>query len=116
MDNDDDKLLSFFSVVTQLFQSPFIPLLLNTLRLALLNINGGRGQQKRLLVSKTVSRKKLDVLFLQETHTDRDNEVDWGLWWRGYYRLSHSTNLSAGVAMLFSPSLDLRVTFSPKSS
>ena len=55
-------------------------------------------------------KKKLDVLFLQETHTDRANEVDWGQWWTGCYKLSHGTNLPAGVAVLFSPSLDLRLT------
>ena len=103
----------FFLVVTKLFQSTFFSLPMNTLRVASLNINGGRDQQKRLLVSNTMPRKKLGVLFLQETHTDRDNEVDWGLWWTGCYRLSHGTNPSAGLAMLFSPSLDLRVTAFP---
>jgi len=30
-----------------------------------------------------------------------------GLWWKGQYVLSHKTNLSAGVAILFSS--DIRV-------
>ena len=46
---------------------------------------------------------------MMETHTDRANEVDWGWWWTGCYRLSHGSNLSAGVAVLISPSLDLRL-------
>ena len=82
---------------------------MSTFRVASLNMNGRRDHQKRLLVSNIVSQKKLDVLFLQETHTDRTNEVDWGRWWTGYYNLSHGTNLSAGVAVLFSPRLDLRL-------
>ena len=65
--------LWFFLVVRQLLQSTFFPLPMNTFRVASLNINGGRDQQN--LVSNTIPRKKLDVCFLQETHTDRDNEV-----------------------------------------
>ncbi|KAK0148421.1 Transposon TX1 uncharacterized protein [Merluccius polli] len=57
-----------------------------------------------------VSQKKLDIIFLQETHSDSNNEVDWGLWWRGYYTLSHGTNMSAGVATLIRPGLDIKVT------
>ncbi|TWW77693.1 Transposon TX1 uncharacterized 149 kDa protein ORF 2 [Takifugu flavidus] len=82
---------------------------MNKLRVASLNINGGRDPQKRALVADMVAQKKLDILLLQETHSDGDNEVDWGLWWRGLSRLSHGTNLSAGVATLFSPRLDVRV-------
>ncbi len=47
-------------------------------------------------------------IYLQETHSDAGNEVEWGLWWKGQYKLSHKRNLSAGVAILFS--LDLTVT------
>lgn len=94
-----------FSLPVQLVQSTFFMPPLNTLRVALLNFKGGRAQQrfKRLLVSNMVSQEKLDVLILQETLTDRNNEVDWGLWWTGWYGLSHDTNLSAGVAVLFPP-------------
>ncbi len=40
-------------------------------------------------------------MFLQETHSDINNEVDWGLWSDGQFVLSHGTNLSAEVAILF---------------
>jgi len=40
---------------------------------------------------------------LQETHTDLQNQAHWVRDWKGYALLSHGTNLSAGVAMLFSP-------------
>ena len=56
-----------------------------------------------------VQQKRLDIVFLQETHSDKDNEIDWGLWWKGQYVLSHGTNFSAGVAILFSPGLDVNV-------
>ena len=83
---------------------------MDKLNIGILNINGGRDHNKRLLVSQMVSQKKLDIIFLQETHSDINNEVDWGLWWRGHYTLSHGTNLSAGVAILIAPGLDIRVT------
>lgn len=46
--------------------------------LGTLNINGGRDRQKRALVYKIIEQNRLDVAFLQETHSDSDNEVDWG--------------------------------------
>jgi hypothetical protein len=50
------------------------------------------------------------VLFLQETHRDVVNEVDWGLWWKGKASvLSHGTNFSAGVAVLFIPGLSVKI-------
>ncbi len=39
---------------------------------------------------------------LQETHTDACNETDWVNEWEGSISLSHGTNVSAGVAFLFS--------------
>lgn len=79
------------------------------LRVASLNINGGRSAEKRALVSEVIQLKKIDIAFLQETHSDSVNETDWGLWWGGQYALSHGSNLSAGVAVLFRPSLNVSV-------
>ncbi|KAL6466211.1 hypothetical protein MHYP_G00263440 [Metynnis hypsauchen] len=42
-----------------------------------------------------------------ETHSDRDNEVEWGMWWDGKYALSHGSSLSAGVAVFFSRRLGI---------
>ena len=79
------------------------------LRVGSLNINGGRDRLKRALVKEVVQQKKLDVILLQETHSDQDNEIDWGLWWEGSHMLSHGTNLSGGVAILFAPGLDVSI-------
>lgn len=70
------------------------------LRVGSLNVNGGRDRHKRAMVTEVVKQKKLDVIFLQETHSDQTNEADWGLWWEGLHRLSHGTNFSGGVAVL----------------
>ena len=74
---------------------------MRSLKIGSLNINGGRDGQKRALISEVSSQKRIDVLFLQETHSDPAVETDWGLWWEGPYALSHGTNVSAGVAVLF---------------
>lgn len=42
-----------------------------------LNINGGRDRHKRALVSEIMHQKKLNVVLLQETHSDVDTEVKW---------------------------------------
>lgn len=78
-------------------------------RVGSLNINGGRDRQKRALVLEVCQQKRLDVVFLQETHSDADDEVNWGLWWEGQRVLSHGTNFSAGVAVLFASHIGVNV-------
>lgn len=82
---------------------------MDILKISSLNMNGGRAAQRRAVLGEIFKQKKLDVILLQETHSDRDNQIDWQLWWRGQHRLSHGTNLSAGVAVLFSPSLGVNI-------
>lgn len=53
--------------------------------------------------------KGIDIVFLQETHTSNDNETRWGMWREGKYALSHGTNTSAGVAILFSKNLNVNI-------
>ena len=79
----------------------FSDLSMHKLRVGSLNINGGRDRHKRALVSEVASQKGIDVLFLQETHTNQVDEVEWGLWWEGTYALSHGSTSSAGVAIMF---------------
>ncbi len=45
--------------------------------------------------------KKLHVMLLQETHSDIENEIEWGMWWKGQHILSHGTNLSAELLSFF---------------
>lgn len=53
---------------------------MEVLRVGSLNINGGRDGCKRALVLETIEQKKLNVIFLQETHSDYANDLEWGLW------------------------------------
>ncbi len=97
-------LLSFF-----LYLSLFLFFSMGSLRVGSLNINGGRDRQKRELVKEIVHINKLDVIFLQETHSTIKDEVDWGLFWDGQFFLSHGSNVSGGVAVLFSNSLRVKI-------
>ncbi len=98
-------ILSFFLLVSfaVVFNLSFLNTYMDLLRVGSLNINGGRDRHKLALVSEVMLNKKLHVILLQGTHSDIENEIEWGMWWKGQHILSHGTNLSAGVALLFSP-------------
>lgn len=53
--------------------------------------------------------KKLDVILVHETHSERSSEGDWRKEWPGLFFLSHKLSTSAGVGILFSR------TFSPQT-
>jgi len=67
-----------------------------------LNVSGARELRKRAFVFEMAKMKHIDVLFLQETHSDVGNEADWSREWEGELILSHNTTLSGGVGFLFS--------------
>lgn len=69
-----------------------------------ININGARTDVKRASLFKLFDVKKLDVMFVQETHSDDRNEGDWRREWPGRVCLSHKLSNSAGVGVLFSRS------------
>lgn len=71
-------------------------------RVGTLNVNGAREVKKRALVLDTARSKCIDVLFLQEVHSDQCNEGDWEKEGEGQVALSHSTTLNGSVGILFS--------------
>uniref|UniRef100_A0A674N027 exodeoxyribonuclease III n=1 Tax=Takifugu rubripes TaxID=31033 RepID=A0A674N027_TAKRU len=80
--------------------------LMNNFKVGSLNINGAREARKRAKAYETAKNKRIDVLFLQETHSSDSNETDWRREWEGGVFLSHSTAVSAGVGILFSRSFN----------
>lgn len=86
-----------FSALTVLSVWFVICFMMDNLKIASLNINGGRDRNKRALLVELSKNKNIDVFFIQETHSTNDNEVDWGRNWDGQVFLSHGTNLSAGL-------------------
>lgn len=79
------------------------------LNIATININGARSAVKRASLFRLCELKKLDVTFVQETHSDRNTEAAWRKEWPGQLFLSHKLSTSAGVAVLFSR------TFNPQN-
>ena len=73
-------------------------------RVATLNVNGARDMRKRALLYELVKMKGIDVMMIQETHSDAGNEADWKAEWEGEVCLSSLTSVSGGVAILFSRS------------
>uniref|UniRef100_A0A3B5R4A8 Reverse transcriptase domain-containing protein n=1 Tax=Xiphophorus maculatus TaxID=8083 RepID=A0A3B5R4A8_XIPMA len=75
---------------------------MDSFKVASLNLNGAREAGKRALIYQMMNQKKIDIIYLQETHSDCNTETDWGREWRGEVVLSHGTSQSAGVGFLFS--------------
>lgn len=79
---------------------------MSELKIGSLNLNGARDENKRASFFRLCSLKKLDIIFVQETHSTADNEVDWKREWEGDVFLSHKTSNSCGVGILFSKSFN----------
>ena len=88
--------LIVFSLVINIF------IIMNVFKVGSLNVNGARDIKKRAVVFETAKMKHIDVMFLQEIHSDVGNEADWSREWEGELVLSHNTTLSGGVGFLFS--------------
>ncbi len=79
------------------------------IRIGSFNINGVRYKYKRAILSEFMKIMKIVIVMLQETHSDKSNEIEWGLWWEGKYALIHGYSTSAGVAVLFSKILNVEI-------
>ena len=70
-------------------------------RVSTLNINGARDARKRASVFEL---ENINVIFVQETHSDTLNETHWSKEWNGEVILSHLSRTSGGVSLIFSKS------------
>lgn len=62
---------SFYcSLLVSLYLFLLSYLSMQNLKIGSLNINGGRDRQKRALISEVATQKRINVLFLQETHSN----------------------------------------------
>ena len=75
---------------------------MSSFKISSLNLNGARYVKKRTMYYDLLKTKCIDIAFAQETHSSIDNEVDWKKEWEGNIVFSHMSNVSAGVAILFS--------------
>ena len=75
--------------------------IMSEVHVATLNVNGARDSRKRATIYEVIKQKKIDVVLLQETHSDLRNAADWAREFDGIPVLSHNTSISGGVAILF---------------
>lgn len=78
---------------------------MSEIKVGTLNLNGARDIQKRALLFELISQKGVDVMFIQETHSDCFNEIDWRKEWQGQVYFTHLSSVTGRVAILFAKSV-----------
>ncbi len=63
------------------------------MRIGSFNINGVRDQNKRVILSEFMKIIKIDIVMLEDIHSDTSNEIERGLWLEGKYALSHGSQV-----------------------
>lgn len=79
----------------------FFPTIMSRIKIGTLNLNGARDVYKRATLFQLIKINKIDVMMIQETHSDCANEIEWKKEWEGEIILSHKSTVSGGVAVLF---------------
>ena len=73
-----------------------------------LNVNGIRNSQKRNAIFSWLNDNNADIVFLQETHCNSEQDkTQWSSEWGGKCIWSTSSSSSCGVAILFKPKIDV---------
>lgn len=88
-----------------LLELGFLTIFMASIILGTLNINGCRNAKKRAALLDYINLKHSSVVFLQECHSDQENQPQWEIEWKGPVFLSHGSSTSAGVVTLLSPGL-----------
>lgn len=87
----------------------FIFSMMVNINIGTINIHGAQFATKIASLFHLLELKKLDVVLIQETQSDEDNEGAWRKEWSRQLFLSHKLSNSAGVGILFS------TAFNPQS-
>ena len=74
-----------------------------------LNARGLVDHKKRTSVFNWLAKKKIDIIFLQETHSNLQSEQKWKNEWRGIVHMSHGTSNSRGCMIMFKRDLDVKI-------
>ena len=79
------------------------------LKLSTFNCRGLREGSKRRTVFQWLRRFHNGIILLQETHSTEEVENNWKVEWKGHIEFSHGKSTARGVAILFSPKLDIQI-------
>ena len=90
----------------------------NLLKFASLNVNGLRSDgtrvPKRRKIFSWLKQLGLDIICLQETHSDENSENIWRNEWGGLGYFASGSERSRGVAILIKPGLPIKVSRAQK--
>ncbi len=84
---------------------------MENLKVGSLSINGGRDKRKLAVLSEFLNINRVDVVFLQETHSNDENLIEWNRWRELNLVLSHGTNNSGEVVILFKKDLNVKIWY-----
>ena len=73
------------------------------------NVRGLRDTCKRSKIYNWMNQKKIDIAFLQETHSAKSSEKIWRSQWRGNIYSSHGLTNSCGVSIYFRKNLPVEI-------
>ena len=75
---------------------------LSVLTVSSINANGWRDNLKREILFDYIVRSKINIVCMQETHSECEDERFWRRQWQGEIHFSHGSRNSKGVAILIS--------------
>lgn len=73
------------------------------------NVRGLNEESKRRSIFRYIQRKKIDVCFMQETHSSLNSENEWRHQWGGNIIFSHGARNARGVMILVRPEFDFKI-------
>ena len=79
------------------------------------NVRGLRDATKRRQLFKYFHERKVDIIFIQESHSTKDCEKIWQNEWGGKIVFDHGESNARGVAMLFAKNLEIIINRIEKS-
>lgn len=77
--------------------------------IASLNVRGINHNIKREAIFHWARKQKFDILFLQETYSDKNTEQTWKNEWNGDIIFAHGSKHSRGTMILFKPGLNFKL-------
>ena len=78
----------------------------NDFKLLSLNVRGIRNYDKRKAIFLWISKQNADVIFLQETYSTTEVELQW----KGEIFFAHGSEHSKGVMILTKEGLDIKIS------
>lgn len=83
---------------------------LGELELISLNVRGLSNFKKRRSILTWCRKQKVDIIFLQETHSTIEKEKQWKAEWGSPIELAHGSTNAQGVGTLFRNGFDCKVS------